>query len=115
MTDRKRLIELIYSANNEFTDENITEENAVEILADYLLEHGVIVLQCKVGDIVYVPYKDSQTIEEKRVRLISIETDEIETYMKFYCKREYAFRDTDINGEVFLSREEAEKALNDRE
>lgn len=46
MTDRERLIELIYSANNEFTDENITEENAVEILADYLLDHGVIVPPC---------------------------------------------------------------------
>ena len=46
---------------------------------------------------------------------MSIETDEIETYMKFYCKRGYAFLDTDINGEVFLTREEAEKALNERE
>ena len=111
MTDRERLIDLIIDAKR--TDPETG--SFTDYLADYLLEHGVIVPQCKVGDIVYVPYKDSQTIEEKRVRLMSIETDEIETYMKFYCKRGYAFLDTDINGEVFLTREEAEKALNERE
>lgn len=113
MTDRGELTALIMGG----LDVAFKKTGAVNCseLADYLLEHGVIVPQCKVGDIVYVPYKDSQTIEEKRVRLMSIETDEIETYMKFYCKREYAFLDTDINGEVFLTREEAEKALKERE
>ena len=49
MTDRERLIELMYSANSKFSKENITDEEAVELLADYLIEHGVIVLPCKYG------------------------------------------------------------------
>ena len=84
-------------------------------LADYLIEHGVIVLPCKVGDIVYVPYEDSQTIEEKRVKSISHVINESENSMEFNCKHNYAFLDTDINRGVFLSREEAEKALKERD
>ena len=80
-------------------------------LADYLIEHGVIVLPCKVGDIVYVPYEDSQTIEEKRVKSMSHEIKEFENSMVFFCKHDYAFSDTEINRAVFLTREEAEKAL----
>lgn len=118
MTDRERLIEILKLGSCPspyLCDDNCKYANLErcyeERTADLLLEHGIIVLPCKVGDIVYVPYKDSQTIEEKRVMLTSIETDEIETCMKFYCKRDYVFLGTDINREVFLTREEAEQAL----
>ena len=113
MTDRERLIRLMQEASQSKSD--YAGNIGLGQIADYLLEHGIIVLPCKVGDIVYVPYKDSQTIEEKRVMLTSIETDEIETCMKFYCKRDYVFLGTDINREVFLTREESEKALKERD
>lgn len=46
MTDRERLIELIIEAKK------IDPETGsfTDYLADYLIEHGVIVLPCKVGD-----------------------------------------------------------------
>ena len=107
MTDRERLIDLIIEA--ERTDP--LKGNSIVYLADYLLEHGVIVLPCKVGDIVYVPYEDSPTIEEKRVKSMSHEIKEFENSMVFFWKHDYAFLDTEINRAVFLTREEAEKAL----
>lgn len=110
MTEREKLIDLIIGAKR--TD--METENFTDHLADYLLEHGVIVLPCKVGDIVYVPYKDSQTIEEKRVKSISHVINEFENSMEFNCKHNYAFLYTDINREVFLTREEAEKALKEK-
>ena len=61
MTDRDRLIELLQSASDKYINLLHFEK---EILADYLLENGVIVPPCKVGD--YVLWnnglKDSKTI-----------------------------------------------------
>lgn len=63
---RDRLIELIGQAKYKMDYcgnggrvirsemENIVEDELVEDLADYLLENGVIVPPCKVGDMVYV-------------------------------------------------------------
>lgn len=79
MTDRERLIDLMIEAKRTEPETGSFAEH----LADYLLEHGVIVLPCKVGDIVYVPYKDSQTIEEKRVKSISHVINEFENSMEF--------------------------------
>ena len=112
MTDRKRLIELIYSANNEFTDENITEENAVEILADYLIEHGVIVLPCKVWDTVYyVTGIGHNLVKPAKVEEIIIDENGIKD---LYVQGDgHNFENSfDI---FFLTREEAEKALKERE
>ena len=91
-----------------------TPEEAIRRIS-ILQVDNVIVLPCMVGDIVYVPYKDSQTIEEKRVKSISHVINELENSMEFNCKHNYAFLDTDINREVFLTREEAEKALKEQE
>ena len=113
---RDRLIELMTESDICFTCHPVEKyvEEEKQKLADYLLEHGVIVPPCKVGDIVYVPYKDSQTIEEKRVKSISHVINEFANSMEFNCKHNYAFLYTDINREVFLTREEAEKALKER-
>lgn len=48
MTERERLAELILDANAQPPGESWSET-----LADYLLERGVIVPPCKVGDIIY--------------------------------------------------------------
>ena len=111
MTDRERLINLMIEAKRTEPETG----SFTDYLADYLLEHGVIVLPCKVGDIVYVPYKDSQTIEEKRVKSISHVINEFENSMEINYKHNYAILYTDINREVFLTREEAEKALKERD
>ena len=113
MTDRERLIRLMQEASQSKSD--YAGNIGLGQIADYLLEHGVIVLPCKVGDIVYVTYQDSQTIEEKRVKSMSHKINELENSMKFICRHNYGFLDTDINRKVFLTREEAEKALKERE
>lgn len=111
MTDRERLIELMRKGYETVPVGGFVYEG----IADYLLEHGVIVLPCKVGDIVYVTYQDSQTIEEKRVKSMSHKINEFENSMKFICKHNYGFLDTDINRKVFLTLEEAEKVLKERD
>lgn len=113
MTDRKRLIELMQEASQSKSD--YAGNIGLGQIADYLLEHGIIVPPCKVGDIVYVPYEDSQTIEEKRVKSISHVINEFDNSMVFKCKHDYVFLDTEINRKVFLARKEAEKALKERE
>ena len=50
MTDRERLIDLMIDAKR--TDPETG--SFTEYLADYLLEHGVIVPPCKAGDMVYM-------------------------------------------------------------
>ena len=113
MTDRERLTALLMAGAGDC----LGKDGALNCsrLADYLLEHGVIVLPCKVGDIVYVPYKDSQTIEEKRVKSMYHKINALENSMKFICRHNYEFLDTDINRKVFITREEAEKALKECE
>ena len=114
MTDRERLIDLIKKSEKQelldfFTadlDEAIdmsggTQFNGtVEHLTDYLLEHGVIVLPCKVGDTIY--QTDGVRIYKSRVKQIIYDTDNI------------AFDERAIGKTVFLTREEAEKALKEQ-
>ena len=68
-------------------------------LADYLLEHGVIVLPCKVGDKLYCESAIKGHI----------------TYLKA-PDLEWIFENREIFGKsIFLTREEAERALKERE
>lgn len=90
-------------------------------LADYLLEHGVVVLPCKVGDTVYCPwaYDENKEIAFTEVESIKIyvngrplafvEDWEIDMPMPT------AFYPENFGKTVFLTREEAEKALKERE
>ena len=87
---RDRLIELIYSANKKITDENIADEEVVKILADYLIENGAILPPC-------VPKDD----EYYRVY------DEHGNYIAVIYSEK--------GKTVFLTREDAEKALGERE
>lgn len=68
-------------------------------LADYLIEHGVIVLPCKVGDILCCESAIKGHI----------------TYLKA-PDLEWIVENRELFGkEIFLTREEAEKALKERE
>ena len=107
MTDRERLIELKINFVENFYCEDCKPSNdkcrkcLSEKEADYLLEHGVIVLPCKVGDTVY--QVDAERIYESRVKQIIYDTDNI------------AFDERAIGKTVFLTREEAERKLKERE
>lgn len=118
---RNRLIELLKTSNKAaiLRKENphfVTEETDEEsIIADYLIKNGVILPPCKVGDTVYVVsmgYIDIYNIvsvssyKSKYQNLSSFVAEHYEDN-----ERKIGFEEKNINKYVFLSKEEAEKAL----
>ena len=106
MSDRERLIEILKLGSCPspyLCDENCKYANLErcyeERTADLLLEHGVIVPPCKVGDTLYCESAIKGHI----------------TYLKA-PDLEWIFENREIFGkEIFLTREEAERALKERE
>lgn len=95
MTERERLTDLIETAVS-------IMQNTPEKLTDYLLERGVIIPPCNVGDKVY--QTDGSRIYESTVRKII-----------YYTEGEgIPFDETAIGTSVYLTREEAESALAER-
>ena len=118
MTDRERLIELL-------KDGGVRDFPYVNALADHLLANGVIVPPCKVGDTVYMPWEwnGAKGIACLKVTNLSnilgfgwsIGTDfntDDEEYAEKYKYGRFEFED--IGKTVFLTREEPEKALEER-
>lgn len=89
--------------------------SAIEKLATYedLEEQGLLVrLPCKVGDTVYVP--TSVLVSEFKITAIFCDIQGTYFYWLFYCgiyERTNGFSERDIGKTVFLTREEAEKEL----
>lgn len=108
MDERERLLELLARKYNCFCDQcGINKQSDyIQDLADYLLENGVIVPTCKVGDTVYeIEYGvGSYELWEARP---------IESTVKAICLlTEYDYYPLDRVGEdVFLTRKEAERAV----
>lgn len=138
MTNREQLIDLIKKAEKQelldfFTadlDEAIdmsggTQFNgSVEYLAAYLIEHGVIVTPCKVGDTVYVLTSDSITgFEKSRVKRMLLKNlqDGMTIKIIILCVCDdwggavREFYPEDFGKTVFLTREEAERKLKERD
>ena len=91
MTDREWLIDLIIEAKR--TDPETG--SFTDYLADYLIEHGVIVLPCKVGKILYC----ESAIKGYLTYLVAPDL-------------EWIFENRENFGkEIFFTREEAEKAF----
>lgn len=94
---------------------------AVERLADHLLAEGVIVPPCKVGDTVYVTDVVYGKICECEVIAVQGFAGEENTLIEYEAPKEipnvvsYECPDTEIGETLFLTREEAEKALERRE
>ena len=99
MTDRERLIDLIRGAKKHTKNANSDLERNM-IFAEYLLEHGVIIPPCKVGDTVY-----------------SIEMRIVDKWVEYkVCEIPFSLTLWENGWEdIFLTREEAEKALKERE
>ena len=119
MTEKDRLIELIVTAENEvfrvFPYTNSTKR--IEMVADYLLENGVIVPPVQVGATVYCT--DSYRHLIKPLEIIGFEVDYTKRNCKYYCSGgDYTpawFKPAEMGKNVFLTREEAEKALKESE
>ena len=80
-----------------------------EVVADYLLDNGVIVPPCKVGDTLYYPYNYGNRVLATTVNRIVTDVNEwLDTGIGFIPFE-------NIGKTVFLTREEAERALKERE
>ena len=108
MTDRDRLIELIYDVLDARPD----------TIADYLISNGVILPPCKVGDTVYVI---DYTRCGKRMFKCFVEEITRNFYGTYYYldwgsnnPRFTACNEASFGKTVFLTKEEAEKALEER-
>lgn len=108
MGNRDRLIELIH--DSDYSLDSVR-------LADYLIANGVIVLPCKVGDKVYIV--KSRTSDDKNLYIIEdvvkrIVFDKSEDTGFIHSRIEF-FNTSSISDwlfqNIFLTREEAEKAL----
>lgn len=105
MNQKEKLIELLSGINVlDYPTANFTE-----CIADYLLVNGVIVLPCKVGDVVYVVYP-VQGITEQKVKRF-----QLGSYGLMFATGKGVRPVDDFGKTVFLTREEAEKALRERD
>jgi hypothetical protein len=91
-----------------------------EVVADYLLDNGVIVPPCKVGDKTHLLLERVRggydILESKCVRIFENENGK---WYSMYIDavdigNSLEFHEEDFGKTVFLSREEAEKALTER-
>ena len=112
MNERERLVELL--KDNQGDSTYYMTDEAVQSVSDVLLENGVVVLPCKVGDTVYEicerrrSGKWQKAIVERVVHGIEIGIDKILTARCGTTAYVYLSR---LGETVFLTREEAEKAL----
>ena len=111
------MIELIYGFSE--LDAPIDGRTWREHLADYLLANGVIVPPCKVGDKIYTIYPYGSDIFEHTVHAISANANEQATDIRLCAydesKDNARYSSAWIGRNVFLSRKDAEKAINERE
>ena len=125
---RDRLIELIYCAGRDYDDYVDSQhemgmrahEDFDEWLADELLAKGYILPPCKVGDKVYKISRNK--VKECEVVFIGISADEkcsyfnfVENYADGTFYKSYSMVFDVIGKTVFLTKEEAERALKERE
>ena len=130
MTDRERLIELKINFIENFDCGNCKPSNdkckkcLSEKEADYLLANGVIVPQCKVGDTVYIINRANKLQEmifdsvdlrftcanDADCMCGSLCNDIVHNVCQHRFKNDFS----DFGKTVFLTREEAEKALKER-
>lgn len=115
MTERERLIELLKMVEYQYT---IMCSIFTENVADWLLQHGVIVPPCKAGDTVYCENEEYEIYQFYFRSENKTETPAI----RFFAECMYNancddidFWDYEIGKTVFLTREEAEAALKKRE
>ena len=123
--DRERLIEILKLGSCPspyLCDENCKYANLErcyeERTADLLLEHGVVLLPCKVGDRLY-EVTGRKTVSVYKVRAIRVELFSLfiewDIVEGIVWKSLSGINADEIGKTVFLTREDAERALKERE
>ena len=114
---RDRLIELV----NDNPDIWMSDR-ASEMIADHLLANGVIVPPCKVGDTVYFVHtvcdtegKEYEEILAGTVHSLSVDEKRTWLYISYLGGLNYWHTFYDFGKTVFLTKEEAERALKESE
>lgn len=110
-----RLVKLLKEADENTANKMITDyEDAIKDNAEYLLANGVIVLPCKVGDMLYyiATCKTAEDFGKKYVSWERVKQISINAHGKWVYLMENSLINFDEIGKViFLTKEEAEKAL----
>lgn len=117
MTERERLIELINQAQAK-SDDNFGMTNS-EQMADFLLENGVVVPPVKVGDTVYTNVSwQGWYLRDKdkpyKAKVVYIGINGSKNYVNVVYEKNdnmLTFTFDEIGDRIFLTREEAEKAV----
>lgn len=121
MTQRERLIKLISDMQDGGSKQGDhvmhTERISNEKLADHLLDNGVILPPCKVGDTAWLTvwWGANCTLveltkpEQRKVMYFALTKDGLDVHFKDGAWNVNAF-----NNFIFLTREQAEKALKER-
>lgn len=126
---RERLVELLKRNscwNNDCHGDGCKKCNHISVsdgdseqIADYLLANGVVVPPCKVGDVVYMVVNDKRVKRPYECNVIGFWytshedccTLHLSRYVDGKFNATFSVRFTDIGKTVFLSREDAERAL----
>ena len=113
MTDRDRLIDLLYDVENA----------RIDTIADHLIAEGVIVPPCKVGQTVYRVMADKRIKQPYEYKVIGFWYSADETcnnlhlvrYVNGVFESSMSVPFTEFNRMLFLTKEEAEEKLKERE
>lgn len=114
MTDRERLIELIREAKKQTKNAKSDLERNM-IFADYILSDGWIRPPCKVGDTVYFLDLKLLVIRKVEVTNVTITSSSPRKCVLIGLTDGYWHGASDFGISLFYTREEAEKALAERE
>ena len=111
---RDRLIELILECSTYTPEYSEQARLHAEYLAQHLLNEGVLVPPVKLGSNlkVYIPVKDTTTVLETKVFGIGVDEDgDMVINPSVYTTETIEINGYNIGKTVFLTREEAERAL----
>ena len=116
---KERLIELLKEhcvLRQDVSDcTNRKTDDCPECLADYLIANGVIVPPVKVGQSVWCIVEVFDYLMEGRVRRFTVGENWINIYCGVKGYYEQVYSDRDIGKTVFLTPEEAEAMLKERD
>lgn len=107
---RDRLIELVDKAKDEYAND-VTDHTETEYIVEGLLNHGVIVPPCKVGQTVWFIRSCTRKNEITETKVEKVVLKRGGLYLKLGCNSMYETSCNSIGKTVFFTKEEAERAL----
>lgn len=119
---RERLIQLIKQAHTDYLLNDDYAVSIYEFIADRLIENGVIVPPCKIGDTIFVIETELRNKNKIRSYIVARKVTGIcgnnlspLWVAALESPYEYRYHPTEFGKTVFLTREAAEEALKARE